>query len=61
MCDTIKWDKPNRNRMADETPDHIIQLATTNILVFRNDSVREASTTGIALIEMCNELFVAIM
>ena len=47
--------------MADITPHHIVQLATTNILVFRYDSVREASTTGIALIERCNELFVAIV
>jgi len=48
--------------MADEVPDHSRGLAATNILVCEsNESVREASITSIALIEICNKLFIAIM
>jgi len=37
----------DRNGLADETPDHSLRFSTTNIFLLRNDSVREASTTGI--------------
>jgi len=48
--------------MADEAPDHSLRLSATNILVCEsNESVREASITSIALIEICNKLFIAIM
>jgi len=40
----------------------VLQLATTNISIwYRNNSVREAPTTGIPLIEICNKLLFAIM
>jgi len=47
--------------MVDETLDDSLRLATTNIDKHRNDSVREASTTGIPLIEICNKLLFAIV
>jgi len=49
----------NRNQSAHETLDDSLRFAATNILVLlysRNDSVKEASTIGIPLIEICNNL-----
>jgi len=65
MCETTFSTRSNqvenRNRMVDETLDDSLRLATTNIDKHRNDSVREASTTGIPLIEICNKLLFAIV
>ena len=64
MCEstftTTKQVKPeNRNR--NETVDDSLRLATTNTGIDKTyDRLKEASTTRIALTEICNKLLFAI-
>jgi len=49
----IEWQTKHRTTIGDVLP-------PTYWYGARNDSVREASTTGIALTEICSKLFIAI-
>jgi len=52
----------NRSWMADETLVDSLRLSPLRLVLrwLKNDSVREASTTGIPLIEICNKLLFGI-
>jgi len=50
--------------MADKALDDSLRLSTITIgihIVYRIDSVREASTKGIPLIEICKKLLLAVV
>ena len=42
--------------MAGEALDDSLGLAATKLVLLKNDSIREASTTSISLIELCTKL-----